>query len=167
MEPDLEDVHMNIEARLTERIGARRRNCTPGARNDQVATDLRLTCATASTPCAPNSRGCKSLLQVAEREAETVMPGFTHLQIAQPVTFGHHLMAWFEMLARDDARPRDCRSRVNAAAWRCRARRHQLPHRPRPHREAARFLAAVAENSSTPCPTATSPSNRRLRGADH
>ena len=111
----LEDVHMNIEARLTERIGdAGKKLHTGRSRNDQVATDLRLYLRDGIDAVRAELRRLQeSLLQVAEREAETIMPGFTHLQIAQPVTFGHHLMAWFEMLARDDTRLRDCRVRVN------------------------------------------------------
>ncbi|MBI3576170.1 MAG: argininosuccinate lyase [Gammaproteobacteria bacterium] len=111
----LEDVHMNIEARLMERIGdAGKKLHTGRSRNDQVATDLRLYLRDGIDVVRAELRRLQeSLLQVAEREAETIMPGFTHLQIAQPVTFGHHLMAWFEMLVRDDARLRDCRARVN------------------------------------------------------
>lgn len=99
----LEDVHMNIEARLTERIGdAGKRLHTGGSRNDQVATDIRLYLRDAIDAIfAELKRLQKGLVELAAREADTIMPGFTHLQVAQPVTFGHHLLAWFEMLKRD------------------------------------------------------------------
>ncbi len=111
----LEDVHMNIEARLIERIGeAGKKLHTARSRNDQVATDLRLYLRDAiDALSAAIAELQEALLDVAEREAETIMPGFTHLQVAQPVTFGHHMLAWFEMLARDVERLRDCRRRVN------------------------------------------------------
>jgi argininosuccinate lyase len=111
----LEDVHMNIEARLTERIGdAGKRLHTGRSRNDQVATDIRLYLRDAiDAIMAELTRLQTVLLELAEREADTIMPGFTHLQVAQPVTFGHHLLAWFEMLRRDWERLRDCRRRVN------------------------------------------------------
>jgi argininosuccinate lyase len=112
---ELEDVHMNIEARLTERIGeAGKKLHTGRSRNDQVATDLRLYLRDAIDAIgAALDRLQSVLLDVAEREAATIMPGFTHLQIAQPVTFGHHMMAWFEMLSRDSERLIECRRRVN------------------------------------------------------
>ncbi len=111
----LEDVHMNIETRLIERIGeAGKKLHTARSRNDQVATDLRLYLRDAIDALTTAIVELQEvLLDVAEREAETVMPGFTHLQVAQPVTFGHHMLAWFEMLARDVERLRDCRRRVN------------------------------------------------------
>ncbi len=111
----LEDVHMNIEARLTERIGdAGKRLHTGRSRNDQVATDIRLYLRDAiDTIQVELLRLQIGLLELAGREAATIMPGFTHLQVAQPVTFGHHLMAWFEMLRRDAERLADCRKRVN------------------------------------------------------
>jgi argininosuccinate lyase len=111
----LEDVHMNIEARLTAQIGeAGKKLHTGRSRNDQVATDLRLYVRDEIDAIrAQLHRLQESLLEVAEREAETIMPGFTHLQVAQPVTFGHHMMAWFEMLQRDAERLADCRRRVN------------------------------------------------------
>jgi argininosuccinate lyase len=111
----LEDVHMNIEARLTERIGeAGKKLHTGRSRNDQVATDLRLYLRDSIDAARAELKRLRAaLLALAEREADSLMPGFTHLQIAQPVTFGHHLLAWFEMLTRDDARLRDCRARVN------------------------------------------------------
>jgi argininosuccinate lyase len=110
-----EDVHMNIEARLTELIGdAGKRLHTGRSRNDQVATDIRLylrdQIRLIISRLVDFQRG---LLQLAEREADTIMPGFTHLQVAQPVTFGHHMMAWFEMLQRDRTRMQDCMARMN------------------------------------------------------
>ncbi|MEK7303698.1 MAG: argininosuccinate lyase [Pseudomonadota bacterium] len=111
----LEDVHMNIEARLIERIGdAGKKLHTGRSRNDQVATDLRLYLRDGIDEVnAAVRRLQEALLGVAEREADTILPGFTHLQVAQPITFGHHLLAWFEMLARDRERFTDCRKRVN------------------------------------------------------
>ena len=111
----LEDVHMNIEARLVARIGeAGKKLHTGRSRNDQVATDIRLYLREAiDALTAELDRLQAGLLDLAEREAETVMPGFTHLQVAQPVTFGHHMMAWHAMLARDRERLADCRRRVN------------------------------------------------------
>lgn len=110
-----EDVHMNIEARLTEIIGdAGKRLHTGRSRNDQVATDIRLYLREQIGLVISELRRLQTgLLGLAEQEAETIMPGFTHLQVAQPVTFGHHLMAWFEMLQRDAGRLIDCRSRLN------------------------------------------------------
>ena len=111
----LEDVHMNIEARLTEKIGdAGKRLHTGRSRNDQVATDIRLYLRAAIDDIISELKRLQTgIVQLAEAEADTIMPGFTHLQVAQPVTFGHHLMAWFEMLERDKARLSDCRRRVN------------------------------------------------------
>lgn len=111
----LEDVHMNIEARLVARIGeAGKKLHTGRSRNDQVATDIRLYLREAiDALTAELDRLQAGLLDLAEREAETVMPGFTHLQVAQPVTFGHHMMAWHAMLVRDRERLADCRRRVN------------------------------------------------------
>ncbi|PZP21738.1 argininosuccinate lyase [Pseudomonas kuykendallii] len=112
---DLEDVHMNIEARLTDRIGVTGKKLHTGrSRNDQVATDIRLWLRDEiDLILAEITRLQQGLLEQAEREAETIMPGFTHLQTAQPVTFGHHLLAWFEMLSRDYERLVDCRKRTN------------------------------------------------------
>jgi len=112
---ELEDVHMNIEARLTDRIGIVGKKLHTGrSRNDQVATDIRLYLRDEiDTIGAELGRLMQGLLTVAEREADTILPGFTHLQSAQPITFGHHMLAWFEMLLRDAARLRDCRQRVN------------------------------------------------------
>ena len=111
----LEDVHMNIEKRLTDRIGdAGKRLHTGRSRNDQVATDIRLYTRVAIDRILGEIRRLQAaIVALAEREAETIMPGFTHLQVAQPITFGHHLMAWYEMLDRDAGRFRDCRARLN------------------------------------------------------
>jgi len=110
-----EDVHMNIEARLTDLIGdAGKRLHTGRSRNDQVATDIRLYLRE-QIEFINNEilRLQHGILAVAERETDTIMPGFTHLQVAQPVTFGHHVMAWFEMLNRDASRFTDCQQRMN------------------------------------------------------
>jgi argininosuccinate lyase len=112
---DLEDVHLNIERRLTEKIGdAGKRLHTGRSRNDQVATDVRLWLRSIVDDCIAGIRALQtSLLDLAEQNADTIMPGFTHLQVAQPVTFGHHLMAYFEMLNRDAERFADARKRIN------------------------------------------------------
>ena len=111
----LEDVHMNVEARLTDKIGITGKKLHTGrSRNDQVATDIRLFLRDEIDVVeAELGRLREGLIALAEREADTIMPGFTHLQTAQPVTFGHHLLAWQEMLARDHERLLDCRKRVN------------------------------------------------------
>ncbi|AUM12574.1 argininosuccinate lyase [Ketobacter alkanivorans] len=111
----LEDVHMNIEARLTQRIGITGKKLHTGrSRNDQVATDIRLYLRDAiDAILCELTRLQTGLVDLAEREADTIMPGFTHLQTAQPVTFGHHILAWNEMLFRDYERLVDCRKRVN------------------------------------------------------
>jgi argininosuccinate lyase len=111
----LEDVHMNIESRLTANIGPVGKKLHTGrSRNDQVATDIRLYVREEiDVLCSVVRELQAGILGLAEREADTIMPGFTHLQTAQPVTFGHHLMAWFEMLERDYQRLQDCRKRVN------------------------------------------------------
>ncbi|MBD3648082.1 MAG: argininosuccinate lyase [Pseudomonadales bacterium] len=111
----LEDVHMNIEAALTARIGETGKKLHTGrSRNDQVATDVRLFLRESMDAIAAQMiRLQQGLLTLAERESGTIMPGFTHLQVAQPVTFGHHMMAWFEMIDRDYERLMDCRGRVN------------------------------------------------------
>mgnify|MGYP001950330660 CR=1 FL=1 len=110
-----EDVHMNIEARLTELIGDTGKKLHTGrSRNDQVATDIRLYMRDeVDFILSEISRLQQGLLDLSERNADTIMPGFTHLQTAQPVTFGHHLLAWNEMLQRDYERLMDCRKRVN------------------------------------------------------
>ena len=110
-----EDVHMNIESRLIELIGdAGKKLHTGRSRNDQVATDIRLWLrGTIDHAVTELSRLQTGLISLAEREADTIMPGFTHLQAAQPVTFGHHMLAWNEMLERDVGRLLDCRQRMN------------------------------------------------------
>ena len=112
-----EDVHMNIEARLTELIGAAGRKLHTGrSRNDQVATDLKLYLRDEiDAIVALLNEVMARLTDLAERHAGDAMPGFTHLQTAQPVTFGHHLLAWFEMALRDRGRFRDCRARLNVS----------------------------------------------------
>ncbi|WP_422451641.1 argininosuccinate lyase [Endozoicomonas sp. ALC066] len=112
---ELEDIHMNIEARLTDRIGdAGKKLHTGRSRNDQVATDIRLWLREEIDHIGDELKRLQTgLVNLAEQEADTIMPGFTHLQTAQPVTFGHHLMAWYEMLVRDSERLQDCRKRVN------------------------------------------------------
>jgi argininosuccinate lyase len=111
----LEDIHMNVEARLTSRIGdAGKRLHTARSRNDQVATDFRLWVRDALDATTRAIAALQSaLIAKAERHAETIMPGFTHLQNAQPVTFGHHLLAYVEMLGRDRSRAEDARKRLN------------------------------------------------------
>jgi argininosuccinate lyase len=111
----MEDVHMNIEAQLTALIGeAGKKLHTGRSRNDQVATDLRLYLRDQiNAACAELRRLQSGLLDVAERETDTLLPGFTHLQVAMPVTFGHHMLAWFENLQRDRQRLMDCLKRVN------------------------------------------------------
>ena len=110
-----EDVHMNIESRLTELVGdAGKRLHTGRSRNDQVATDIRLYLRDNIAQIIAMIRHLQTgLLDLAEREADTILPGFTHLQVAQPVSFGHHMMAWYEMLSRDASRFADCASRMN------------------------------------------------------
>jgi argininosuccinate lyase len=111
----LEDIHMNIEARLTERIGeAGKRLHTGRSRNDQVALDVRLWVRDAIDGLdAQIAAVMRALVDRAAEHAGTVMPGFTHLQPAQPTTFGHHLLAYVEMLSRDRGRLADCRKRLN------------------------------------------------------
>ncbi len=110
-----EDIHLNIEARLGELIGpAAGRLHTARSRNDQVATDFRLWVRDATDRLERQMQGLQAaLIAQAERHAGTIMPGFTHLQVAQPVTFGHHLLAYVEMLGRDRSRLADCRARLN------------------------------------------------------
>ena len=112
---DLEDVHMNIECRLTVMIGEPgKRLHTARSRNDQVATDVRLLLRAAIDEIVTLIRAAQhGLLELASRHTDTIMPGFTHLQVAQPVSYGHHLMAYFEMLARDAQRLGECRKRLN------------------------------------------------------
>ncbi|NOX51018.1 MAG: argininosuccinate lyase [Gammaproteobacteria bacterium] len=111
----LEDVHMNIESRLIEIIGDTGKKLHTGrSRNDQVATDIRLYLRDAiDAIITSENKLLHALTDLAEEHTHTIMPGFTHLQAAQPITFGHHLMAWFEMLLRDRGRLKDCRKRLN------------------------------------------------------
>ena len=112
---DLEDVHLNIEKRLTELVGdAGKRLHTGRSRNDQVATDIRLYVRSAIddiTGLLQQLRG--ALVDLAEKNADVILPGFTHMQVAQPITFGHHMLAYVEMFGRDVERMQDCRKRVN------------------------------------------------------
>jgi argininosuccinate lyase len=112
---DLEDVHLNIEKRLTELVGdAGKRLHTGRSRNDQVATDIRLYMRAAIDDIIGLLRDFRlALLDLAEQHADTILPGFTHMQVAQPITFGHHMMAYVEMFSRDAERMADCRRRVN------------------------------------------------------
>jgi argininosuccinate lyase len=111
----LEDIHMNVEARLIDRIGETGKKLHTGrSRNDQVATDLRLYLRDAIDDlCTALRRLQTALVDLAERETGTIMPGFTHLQVAMPISFGHHMLAWEAMLERDHQRLLDCRKRVN------------------------------------------------------
>lgn len=111
----LEDVHMNIESRLIELIGDTGKKLHTGrSRNDQVATDIRLHLRAAIDDLVElQQRLADGILDLAEQHTDTILPGFTHLQAAQPITFGHHLLAWYEMLKRDQARLLDCRKRTN------------------------------------------------------
>jgi len=113
----LEDVHMNIEARLTELVGEPGKKLhTARSRNDQAATDLRLFTRDAIDQLQADLTALqRPLIELAEREAESIMPGMTHMQTAQPVTCGHHLLAWNAMLERDWQRLADCRRRVNVS----------------------------------------------------
>ncbi|MDX1670022.1 MAG: argininosuccinate lyase, partial [Limnobacter sp.] len=112
---DLEDVHLNIERRLTELAGgAGKRLHTGRSRNDQVATDIRLYLRAQTDGCVALLKGLvRALATQAHAHYDVVMPGFTHLQVAQPVTFGHHLLAYAEMFERDIERLQDCRKRIN------------------------------------------------------
>ncbi|MBV8665053.1 MAG: argininosuccinate lyase [Burkholderiaceae bacterium] len=112
---DLEDVHLNIEKRLTEIIGdAGKRLHTGRSRNDQVATDIRLYMRGAVDNIAGLLHALRlALLDLAEKNAEVILPGFTHMQVAQPITFGHHMLAYVEMFGRDAERMADCRKRIN------------------------------------------------------
>jgi argininosuccinate lyase len=158
---DDEDVHLNIEKRLTALVGdAGKRLHTGRSRNDQVATDIRLwlrdtidvidrCCAISRSPCSTRRRST----------SPRPLPGFTHLQVAQPVTFGHHLLAYFEMLRRDRGRFADCRHRVNRCRW------APPPWPGPPSRSTAKpwpansASTASAKTRWTRSPTATSPSS--------
>lgn len=111
----LEDVHMNIESRLTELVGeAGKRLHTGRSRNDQVATDVRLYLRDAIDAIDVQlEKLLQAILSIAMQETDTIMPGFTHLQVAQVITFGHHMLAWFEMIHRDRVRLQQCRASVN------------------------------------------------------
>lgn len=112
---DLEDVHMNVEHLLTQKVGdAGKRLHTGRSRNDQVATDIRLWLRDEIDSIVLLIKDLQSaLVDLADKNAEVVMPGFTHMQVAQPVSFGHHMLAYVEMLGRDSERMLDCRHRVN------------------------------------------------------
>lgn len=112
---DLEDVHLNIEKRLTELVGdAGKRLHTGRSRNDQVATDIRLYVRGAIDDILGLLRALRlALVDLADKHADTILPGFTHLQVAQPITFGHHMLAYVEMFGRDAERLADARKRVN------------------------------------------------------
>lgn len=112
---DLEDVHMNVEHLLTQKVGdAGKRLHTGRSRNDQVATDIRLWLRDEIDSIVLLIKDLQSaLIDLADKNAEVVMPGFTHMQVAQPVSFGHHMLAYVEMLGRDSERMLDCRHRVN------------------------------------------------------
>ncbi|MDH3713418.1 MAG: argininosuccinate lyase [Gammaproteobacteria bacterium] len=144
-----EDVHMNIEARLTERIGdAGKKLHTGRSRNDQVATDMRLYLRAAIDSISAQLKLLLgTLIDQAEAHHAVIMPGFTHLQTAQPVTFGHHLLAWFEMLLRDAQRLRDCRQRVNVMPLGAAALAGTGYPIDREYTAAQLGFAAVAENS--------------------
>ena len=146
---ELEDVHMNIEARLTELIGTTGKKLHTGrSRNDQVATDIRLYLRSAiDTIAAELTRLQAGTIGLAARHTETIMPGFTHLQTAQPVTFGHHLLAWNEMLERDYGRLQDCRKRVNLSPLGAAALAGTTYPIDRAHTAAALGFTAPTENS--------------------
>ncbi|HEU5435091.1 MAG TPA: lyase family protein, partial [Telluria sp.] len=112
---DLEDVHLNIEKRLTELVGdAGKRLHTGRSRNDQVATDIRLYVRAAIDDIVNLLQALRgALLDLAEQHADVILPGFTHMQVAQPITFGHHMLAYVEMFGRDVERMQDARKRVN------------------------------------------------------
>jgi argininosuccinate lyase len=146
---ELEDVHMNIEARLTELIGTTGKKLHTGrSRNDQVATDIRLYLRSAiDTIAAQLTRLQSGTIGLAARNSDTIMPGFTHLQTAQPVTFGHHLLAWNEMLERDYGRLQDCRKRVNLSPLGAAALAGTTYPIDRAHTAAALGFTAPTENS--------------------
>ena len=111
----LEDVHMNIEGELVNQIGeVGKKLHTARSRNDQVATDLRLFLRDKTDESVEELKDLvRAIVQLAHKESATLMPGYTHLQVAQPVTFGHHLLAWAEMILRDISRFKNCRTRIN------------------------------------------------------
>ena len=121
VDPQAEDIHMFVEGLLTQRIGAPGKKLhTARSRNDQVATDLRLYCRVRVDELDGLLRGlAQALVTVAEQHLHTVMPGYTHLQVAQPVTFGHHLLAYVNMLLRDRERLADCKKRIDLLPLGC------------------------------------------------
>ena len=154
----LEDIHMHVEARLNELIGpAAGRLDTARSRNDQVATDLRLCVRETSDPTDAALAALQSaLMQRAQEHADTVMPGFTDLETAQPVTFGHHLLAYVEMVGRDRVRfSGRAQAAERVAAGSGGAGRHLVPDRPRDTAKALGFDGRWPIRS-TPCRTATS-----------
>ena len=156
---ELEDIHMTVEHRLAELIGAAAgRLHTARSRNDQVATDFRLWVRKACDEAVDAIRGLQRVLvERADEHAETVMPGFTHLQVAQPVTLGHHLMAYYEMLRRDVSRFADARAADERMPARLRrARRHRLPDRPRARPPTRSVSSGRPPTASTAFPTAIS-----------
>ena len=162
----LEDIHMNVESRLKALIGEPAgRLHTARSRNDQVATDFRLWVRDqCDAAIAGLTALMRALLAQAEAGADMVMPGFTHLQVAQPVTWGHHMLAYVEMLDRDRGRFRDARARMNEMPARRRgAGRHLVPDRP-PHDGAgARLRPADGELARRGLATATSRSSSSAR----
>ena len=159
---DLEDVHLNIEARLTALIGdAGKRLHTGRSRNDQVATDIRLWLRGEIDRIGGLLGELRAaLLDLAEKNAATIMPGFTHLQVAQPVTFGHHLLAYVEMFSRDAERLRDCRKRVNRLPLGAAALAGtSYPDRSTASSRDARLRRYLRQFTGRRVPIATSPSN--------
>ena len=158
---DLEDVHMNIERRLTDKIGdAGKRLHTGRSRNDQVATDIRLWLRDEISAIRRLIKDLQAaLLDLAEQNAATVMPGFTHLQVAQPVSFGHHLLAYVEMFGRDDERMADCRRRTNRMPLGAAALAGTTFPVRRETTAALLGFEQICQTRSMPYPTATSPSN--------
>ena len=163
----LEDIHFNVEGRLTDLIGpAGGRLHTARSRNDQVALDVRLWVRDTIDRLEPMLADLQAaLIDRADEYAATIMPGFTHLQTAQPITFGHHLMAYVEMFGRDRSRSTDCRARLNecplgAAALAGRRTRSIRARRPRRWASTGRWPIR-----SMRCPTATTSwsSSPRLR----
>jgi argininosuccinate lyase len=156
---DLEDIHMTTESRLAELIGpAAGRLHTARSRNDQVATDFRLWVRDAIDQADAGLPRCSvALVTRAGEHAASIMPGFTHLQTAQPVTLGHHLMAYYEMAARDRSRFRRCaRAAERMPAGLGGAGRHRLSHRPHMTAAGAGLRRGRPPTASIPCPTAIS-----------
>ena len=156
-------MHFNIERRLTALVGdAGKRLHTARSRNDQVATDIRLWLRGAIDALAAAARrAARARCSISrEQHAATIMPGFTHLQVAQPVTFGHHLLAYDAMFARDIERFADCRRRVNRLPLGSAALAGtSFPIDRDARRARARLRRRCAAIRSTPCPTAISRSN--------